>query len=343
MQRTTCSSGVSSRLDLRPAALRRCGAPRRMQPGCPGGPSRLATRCQATVKFAKYQGLGNDFILVRTGTPGRQPLLPPGTPGGGPHTAASERPCRWTTATRRSRCSRPTRLPRCATATLESAATASSLRCPAQRRCVLPRAGALPRARARRVEPRAPGPVAHTLPRAGRRLHHAHLQQRRLRARDVRQRHSLPGPLCIWCGALPAGRPPCGPALHALGALGMRSGGRASPPALQLMPLPCPGTPILPDLDGAQPRQYRVHTLAGLIQPTLLPDGQASAKAGGARPASTALLPRPASSPASPRPHPVAQVRVDMGEPILRGSEVPTTLQPTQVRAVPWAPLRHTS
>lgn len=28
------------------------------------------------------------------------------------------------------------------------------------------------------------------------------------------------------------------------------------------------------DVDGAAPRQYRVHTLAGLIQPALLPDGQ---------------------------------------------------------------------
>ncbi|EFN52710.1 hypothetical protein CHLNCDRAFT_36797 [Chlorella variabilis] len=44
-----------------------------------------------------------------------------------------------------------------------------------------------------------------------------------------------------------------------------------------------------------------VHTLAGLIQPALLPDGQ---------------------------------VCVDMGEPILRGPDVPTTLQPTQGEAV---------
>ena len=28
------------------------------------------------------------------------------------------------------------------------------------------------------------------------------------------------------------------------------------------------------DVDGSQPRQYRVHTLAGLIQPALLADGQ---------------------------------------------------------------------
>ncbi|GAB4820311.1 hypothetical protein N2152v2_007357 [Parachlorella kessleri] len=55
------------------------------------------------------------------------------------------------------------------------------------------------------------------------------------------------------------------------------------------------------DIDGAAPRQYKVHTLAGLIQPALLSDGQ---------------------------------VRVDMGEPILRGSDVPTTLQPTQGETV---------
>lgn len=28
------------------------------------------------------------------------------------------------------------------------------------------------------------------------------------------------------------------------------------------------------DVDGAEPRMYKVHTLAGLIQPSLLPDGQ---------------------------------------------------------------------
>lgn len=55
------------------------------------------------------------------------------------------------------------------------------------------------------------------------------------------------------------------------------------------------------DVDGSQPRQYKVDTLAGLIQPALLPDGQ---------------------------------VCVDMGEPILRGADVPTTLQPTQGETV---------
>ena len=33
------------------------------------------------------------------------------------------------------------------------------------------------------------------------------------------------------------------------------------------------------DIDGAAPRQYKVHTLAGLIQPALLPDGQVSEEA----------------------------------------------------------------
>lgn len=55
------------------------------------------------------------------------------------------------------------------------------------------------------------------------------------------------------------------------------------------------------DIDGSQPRQYKVDTLAGLIQPALLPDGQ---------------------------------VCVDMGEPILKGADVPTTLQPTQGETV---------
>lgn len=55
------------------------------------------------------------------------------------------------------------------------------------------------------------------------------------------------------------------------------------------------------DVDGSQPRQYKVHTLAGLIQPNLLADGQ---------------------------------VCVDMGEPILKAADVPTTLQPTQGEAV---------
>ena len=60
------------------------------------------------------------------------------------------------------------------------------------------------------------------------------------------------------------------------------------------------------DIDGAAPRAYRVDTLAGLIQPTLLADGQ---------------------------------VRVDMGEPVLRGPDVPTTLPPTQGEAVVQGPL----
>lgn len=51
------------------------------------------------------------------------------------------------------------------------------------------------------------------------------------------------------------------------------------------------------DIDKADPRTFKVHTLAGLIQPTLLADGQ---------------------------------VCVDMGEPILDGPAVPTTLEPTQ-------------
>ncbi|GIL48824.1 hypothetical protein Vafri_5245 [Volvox africanus] len=51
------------------------------------------------------------------------------------------------------------------------------------------------------------------------------------------------------------------------------------------------------DVDAAAPRKYKIHTLAGLIQPELLADGQ---------------------------------VRVDMGEPILEGAKVPTTLAPTQ-------------
>ncbi|KXZ50784.1 hypothetical protein GPECTOR_15g469 [Gonium pectorale] len=51
------------------------------------------------------------------------------------------------------------------------------------------------------------------------------------------------------------------------------------------------------DLDKAGPRKYKIHTLAGLIQPEMLADGQ---------------------------------VRVDMGQPILEGPKVPTTLAPTQ-------------
>ncbi|GIL69377.1 hypothetical protein Vretimale_13496 [Volvox reticuliferus] len=51
------------------------------------------------------------------------------------------------------------------------------------------------------------------------------------------------------------------------------------------------------DVDKAAPRKYKIHTLAGLIQPELLADGQ---------------------------------VRVDMGKPILEGAKVPTTLVPTQ-------------
>lgn len=55
------------------------------------------------------------------------------------------------------------------------------------------------------------------------------------------------------------------------------------------------------DIDKAPPRKYKVNTLAGLIQPELLSDGQ---------------------------------VRVDMGRPILDGPRVPTTLLPTQNNTV---------
>lgn len=52
------------------------------------------------------------------------------------------------------------------------------------------------------------------------------------------------------------------------------------------------------DIDSASDStQYKIHTLAGLIQPAMRPDGQ---------------------------------VRVDMGEPILAAAQVPTTLQPTR-------------
>mmetsp|Transcript_35769 Transcript_35769/g.79599 ORF Transcript_35769/g.79599 Transcript_35769/m.79599 type:complete len:225 (-) Transcript_35769:429-1103(-) len=55
------------------------------------------------------------------------------------------------------------------------------------------------------------------------------------------------------------------------------------------------------DVDKAAPRKYKIHTLAGLIQPELLANGQ---------------------------------VCVDMGEPILDGPSVPTTLAPTKGKTV---------
>ncbi len=45
------------------------------------------------------------------------------------------------------------------------------------------------------------------------------------------------------------------------------------------LPLPCRAA----DVDGSQPKQYKVHTLAGLIQPNLLADGQVCSCAGGFR------------------------------------------------------------
>ena len=51
------------------------------------------------------------------------------------------------------------------------------------------------------------------------------------------------------------------------------------------------------DVDGKKAFKYKIHTLAGLIQPELLPNGQ---------------------------------VCVDMGSPILEGPRVPTTLAPTK-------------
>ncbi|KAK9807611.1 hypothetical protein WJX72_004015 [[Myrmecia] bisecta] len=58
--------------------------------------------------------------------------------------------------------------------------------------------------------------------------------------------------------------------------------------------------------DSEAPRTYKVHTLAGLIQPELLRDGQ---------------------------------VCVDMGEPILDAQDIPTTLPPTEGDTVVKAPL----
>ncbi|BDA46791.1 Diaminopimelate epimerase [Coccomyxa sp. Obi] len=58
--------------------------------------------------------------------------------------------------------------------------------------------------------------------------------------------------------------------------------------------------------DNSGPVTHRIHTLAGLIQPTLQEDGQ---------------------------------VCVDMGPPILSGPQIPTTLQPTQGEAVVQAKL----
>ncbi|DBB13857.1 TPA: hypothetical protein ACH3X3_000847 [Trebouxia sp. C0006] len=59
--------------------------------------------------------------------------------------------------------------------------------------------------------------------------------------------------------------------------------------------------------DNQGPRQYKVLTGAGLIQPDLLEDGQ---------------------------------VCVDMGEPILQADRIPTTLTPTQGSTVVQAPLQ---
>ncbi|KAK9850265.1 hypothetical protein WJX84_008182 [Apatococcus fuscideae] len=60
-------------------------------------------------------------------------------------------------------------------------------------------------------------------------------------------------------------------------------------------------------MDGDVPRRYRVHTLAGLIQPELLPDGQ---------------------------------VCVDMGPPTLCPQAVPTTLEASQDGAAVAVPLQ---
>jgi len=119
----------------------------------------VATQKQ-TLSFKKYQGLGNDFILVRgracmrglalagrlstlqflraAASAAPPPQLPPpprskslikrGAPTL-PSLLPHPSPTRSTTATGPSRSSPPTRPPRSATATLGSAATASSLRC----------------------------------------------------------------------------------------------------------------------------------------------------------------------------------------------------------------------
>lgn len=63
---------------------------------------------------------------------------------------------------------------------------------------------------------------------------------------------------------------------------------------------------FIADVDGVQSTTYRIHTLAGLIVPELLSDGR---------------------------------ICVDMGEPVLDGSKVPTSLAPTDGATVVKAPI----
>ena len=206
------------------------------------------------------------------------------------------------------------------------------------------------------------------------RLLDAHLQQRRLRARDVRQRHPLPRALCGRCGGggLPCPLPLILPCRHApMGGCGCIAP-LAAPNRTACMPpppFPCRcrrrrGRLAATAVPGAHTGWAYPASSAGRW-PGALGVGRVVVGGGGGRVSvcvwvimsaccwaseggvrgddggmhASLKLRRPPSHlppshlPPAPCPPPAPpQVCVDMGEPILRGADVPTTLQPTQVR-----------
>ena len=88
----------------------------------------MTARAAQQLQFEKYEGLGNDFILVSSQTPHRcSPWL---AARGRLAPDRQTRACRWTTGTRRSRSSARSRPGGCVTATLASAGTGyAAFRC----------------------------------------------------------------------------------------------------------------------------------------------------------------------------------------------------------------------
>ena len=307
---------------------------RRMQPaaGAPAGSAtrRQAVRCSAAVKFAKYQGLGNDFILVSAdaGPGARSPAHCWPTTAAAAAAACTRGERLQTPRKYRARC----RLP---PPQVDNRHQADPIITPDQAVKLCDRNFGIGGDGVRLAAPEGP-PAATVEDGAGPRVPPAAWPAgRRSQPPSARPRNLSPA--CAACGppparclppqvifALPAqngtdysmrifnsdGSEPemCGNGIRCLARFVAGAPRRAAAAAAAAAALASPGllaaagcpparpacgcalaqnvsharlsrpllrpAPPAPDVDGSQPRQYKVHTLAGLIQPALLADGQ---------------------------------------------------------------------
>jgi len=227
-----CLSGRACPESARAAVLHRSHAP--FLPVAFAGSRRMSVTAQAsrTVEFAKYHGLGNDFIMVLA------PLLPARCLPLAANCVSPPFCCladtksaaRWTTGTRGSLCCRQRKRRACATATLASAATGCGLLQEAAVALLLWREAA---------HTHAAGDIRAAQRQREHGLPDAHIQLRRQRAGDVRQWHTVPGAFCGGPGrrrSLPA------PRAHPRGcerAGAARSAAWAGPPSADPLPVGC--------------------------------------------------------------------------------------------------------